>query len=86
MPSRIRQDPLTRWRKQSSSLSCSSYGISDETHQYFVPNRDASFFDFIADVVGGSVGIWLVFTMKKMRSPREENASIPIAERRSTHD
>ena len=41
------------------------YGISDETHQYFVPKRDASFFDLIADLVGGGLGIWLMYSLKK---------------------
>ena len=30
----------------------SLYGLSDEFHQSFVPGRDASFTDFLADVVG----------------------------------
>jgi len=40
------------------------YGISDETHQYYVPNRDASFYDLIADVVGGCVGIFAALSLK----------------------
>ncbi|MBI5875471.1 MAG: VanZ family protein [Deltaproteobacteria bacterium] len=35
------------------------YGISDEIHQYFVPERDASVFDAVADGLGGWMGIWL---------------------------
>jgi VanZ family protein len=30
----------------------SIFGISDELHQYFVPGRDCSLFDWIADVIG----------------------------------
>ncbi len=41
------------------------YAISDESHQAYVPNRDASFYDFIADVVGGCVGIYTMLIMKK---------------------
>ena len=33
------------------------YGISDELHQAFVPYRDASVFDLMADVIGGSIGV-----------------------------
>jgi VanZ family protein len=33
-------------------IICTFYGFSDEFHQYFVPNRDANFYDWIADVVG----------------------------------
>jgi VanZ family protein len=32
------------------------YGISDEFHQYFVPNRSVSFFDVFVDGCGGLSG------------------------------
>jgi len=35
------------------------YGISDEIHQYFVPNRSSSVYDVIADGIGIWAGIWL---------------------------
>lgn len=35
------------------------YGVSDEVHQMFVPNRTASIFDIMADGIGGWLGIWL---------------------------
>ncbi len=35
------------------------YGISDEFHQSFVPYRDPSVFDLMADIVGGSLGIYI---------------------------
>lgn len=35
------------------------YGISDEMHQYFVPERNASVLDAVADGLGGWTGIWL---------------------------
>lgn len=35
------------------------YGVSDETHQYFVPGREASVADWIADVVGAWFGAYL---------------------------
>ena len=34
------------------------YGVSDETHQLFVPFREADVLDIVADTVGGSVGAW----------------------------
>jgi len=43
------------------------YGISDEFHQYFVPGRDASAWDVLADLTGaflGSVGA-------SIRKPRD---------------
>lgn len=33
------------------------YGVSDEFHQYFVPNREASGFDLLADLSGSAAGI-----------------------------
>jgi VanZ family protein len=34
------------------------YGVSDEVHQSFVPGRDASGNDLIADALGGFAGAW----------------------------
>lgn len=39
-------------------LAC-AYGISDELHQYFVPGREASVWDWSADVVGSWIGAYL---------------------------
>ncbi|MEM1007493.1 MAG: VanZ family protein [Myxococcota bacterium] len=38
------------------------YGVSDEWHQSFVPGRDASLGDWVADLCGGLVGasLWLM--------------------------
>jgi len=33
-------------------LFCSLYGITDEWHQSFVPGRDASIYDWLADTAG----------------------------------
>jgi VanZ family protein len=40
------------WTMACSLALCLVYGISDETHQMVVPNRDASAFDFMADAIG----------------------------------
>lgn len=34
------------------------YGVSDETHQLFVPFRESDVLDVVADTVGGTVGAW----------------------------
>ncbi|HMS85489.1 MAG TPA: VanZ family protein [Nitrospira sp.] len=47
------------WRRQAILLAIvftSLYGISDEIHQAFVPFRESSVFDWIADTVGAAVG------------------------------
>ncbi len=36
------------------------YGASDELHQYFVPTRNASIADVVADTVGVALGVWVV--------------------------
>ena len=35
------------------------YGISDEIHQSFVPERVADMYDALADILGSICGIWL---------------------------
>lgn len=35
------------------------YGVSDEVHQMFVPNRSSSIFDVMADGLGGWLGVWV---------------------------
>lgn len=33
-----------------------AYGVTDEVHQAFVPGRDASVFDWLADLLGAALG------------------------------
>ena len=42
---------------------CTVYGVSDELHQYFVPNRSADIFDVLADSAGAVIvsGLWIGF-------------------------
>ncbi len=44
------------------------YGASDEYHQGFVPTRDASYGDLLADGVGGMIGIaWVALADRLIR-------------------
>ena len=40
----------------ASVISTALYGLSDEIHQYFVPERSADLLDWLADAVGAAVG------------------------------
>ncbi|ULA62008.1 MAG: VanZ domain-containing protein [Nitrospira sp.] len=50
------------WMAQHAVLAAVAgsalYGVSDETHQWFVPLREADVLDVVADTVGGIVGAW----------------------------
>lgn len=46
------------------------YGLSDEFHQYFVPERTADLFDVVADTVGGAAGAFLVDFLARRRHKR----------------
>lgn len=45
------------------------YGASDEWHQTFVPGRDATFADWIADVLGSIAGVLAVYLYYRSRQP-----------------
>lgn len=53
---------LARRHYLATFLLVSFYGASDEWHQAFVPGRDASLLDWLADTMGGTVylaGHWV---------------------------
>ena len=48
------------------------YGLSDEIHQFFVPNRVFSLVDWGADSLGVVLGIVVVYALyRKYRKPKE---------------
>ena len=52
------------------------YGLSDELHQHFVPTRDASWGDVLADVVGsaaGVVGYWIATGLRARQTQEIPN-------------
>lgn len=44
------------------------YGISDEFHQSFVPGREMSGWDLLADTIGAGAGIALIVFLVRYRS------------------
>jgi len=49
-------------RENYTSLTlviCIIYGASDEIHQYFVPGRHSSLGDWIADILGIVIMVWI---------------------------
>jgi VanZ family protein len=46
----------------------SAYGATDEWHQYFVPKRNCSLYDWMADTAGGIV-VALLYWLKSLRKP-----------------
>jgi VanZ family protein len=47
------------WRRQAMLLAIvftALYGLSDEIHQAFVPFRESSAYDWIADTIGATLG------------------------------
>lgn len=54
-------------------IICTFYGILDELHQILVPNRSAEFYDWIADLLGSTMGIILVYFFIKFLKTRNQN-------------
>jgi VanZ family protein len=47
------------------------YGISDEIHQLFVPNRVCSFYDIIANSFGAFLGVGIMYLIRKKFKSRK---------------
>ncbi len=47
-----------------------AFGITDEMHQWFVPQRQADVWDLVADIVGAAflILVWVMITEEKWRS------------------
>ena len=71
----FRHSTSTRLRSQFMSLSiiiCILYGASDEIHQLWIPGRFASFWDWIADILG-IITFILIYISKAKRMDSMNN-------------
>ena len=63
----------TRWSSPVvfvvAAMLAALYGVSDEWHQSFVPGRDASLGDVLADTVGALLGSAVAWPMFVRRDP-----------------
>jgi VanZ family protein len=63
------------YRPKQAWLNCllvGLYGISDEFHQYFIPGRQADVLDVAADIAGGVLGTWLMYTLVRLAARRRQ--------------
>jgi uncharacterized protein YfiM (DUF2279 family) len=56
-------------------IAAVAFGATDEIHQSFVPGRDASWFDLLADTVGATIGASIVTWYGARRWPARSSPS-----------
>jgi VanZ family protein len=59
---------VVKYQKGAGWIAALVYGITDEIHQSFVPMRDASMYDVMADSIGSFVGAYFYkhFSLKEI--------------------
>ena len=55
------------------ALAVSAYGVIDEFHQYFVPGRDSTFWDWLADTIGALLGATAMLLFMRHKNHIEKN-------------
>jgi VanZ family protein len=64
-----RSAPPSLWVHAALILAGALYGVSDEWHQSFVPGRDASALDWLADLCGVTLGYFAASASSPDREP-----------------
>jgi VanZ family protein len=72
-------EPQRLWRVGLAILLGCAYGVSDETHQFFVPGRDAEVGDALADGVGTTLGVCLVWVSGLLWARRASSLGTQIS-------
>ena len=67
----------TGWTVGLSILTAVLFGLTDEIHQWFVPNREADIFDLLADGLGATllVCVW-AFVVEKHQFRKKETETL----------
>lgn len=58
-----------RWAVLLAIVAAASYGLSDEWHQSFVPGRDSSGWDALADLTGAILGATAYLLVARRLAP-----------------
>lgn len=48
--------PMASYALLFAIVTASLYGVTDEVHQFFVPFRESSWLDWLADTIGATIG------------------------------
>ncbi len=60
--------PSAGWVPWAAAIFAALYGLSDELHQSFVPDRSAEAWDLVADAIGAAIGALLYRRGTRARS------------------
>ena len=66
----LRGYSVVSWRQHAIPLAillASVYGASDELHQSFIPFRDSSWLDWLADTIGATLGVLALHRVVQMK-------------------
>jgi VanZ family protein len=56
---------------------CALYGVTDEYHQSFVPNRQCTFADFATDTIGAAAGMAFITLMQLLKKNKKRLSASP---------
>ena len=69
---RQRLASMTREAIVIAFILTTGYAATDEIHQWFVPGRTADVYDFLADMIGASVGLLGCWAWSIIRDPKPQ--------------